>query len=929
MNQAEQNSSNAERRARTFARLSVEDVFSRLETARDGLPEVEAARRFSLFGSNQMPRAKRRPWYIDLIADFTHFFALLLWAGAILAWFAGLPELSFAIVVVILVNGIFSFWQEYRAERAAEALQALLPHRVTVRRDGIEVVIEAVEVVRGDVLILTEGETVPADARLFVAEKLSLDLSSLTGESRPVPRTAFAHIDAGQPAAFFPNLVFAGTAVSGGRGEAVVFATGAETEFGRIARLTQEQKKDLSPLERELQRVTRIVTLLAVGLGLIFFVLGVSFGGLSLPIAFIFAIGIIVANVPEGLLPTLTLSLAFGVRRMARRKALVKRLSAVETLGATTIVLTDKTGTLTENEMTVREIWTTDGLTEIAGKDTGRSPGNFSDLLCTAALCCDAHLVPPKAGRRKWSAIGDPTETAILVAAAKFGLTSETLRIYKRIAELPFDSVRKRMTTVELIDGRAVACVKGALNELLKLCDHVVLKGREKRLDAKIRSAIQESHDGLAARGRRVLAVARRDLDSKEEPVNGEWRTSEVERKLTFLGLIAMEDPPRPEVADAIRSCRNAGIRVAMITGDDGLTAAAISREIGLFESPVIITGDRLDRIDDVALTKLLTGPEVLFARVSPEHKLRLVETCQRIGEVVAVTGDGVNDAPALRRADIGIAMGATGTDVAREAADMVLTDDNFASIVDAIREGRAVFDNIRKFIGYVFVSNAAEMLPFVVFVLFGVPLPLTVMQVLAVDVGTDLFPALALGAERPGPNVMSRPPRKRREGLLNASTLLRAYLWLGSIEAALALAGYFWAQNTYGWPVAPFADSGQNYLTATTVTFVGIVMAQIGNAFAWRSEAESVFSIGIFGNRLLLWCIAAELALMIVLVCVPPFPTFFGMAPPTWDQWLVIIWFGPILLGLEEVRKLFVRRNQRSAGSSTRFASRQRRSRS
>ncbi|MBK8810087.1 MAG: cation-transporting P-type ATPase [Acidobacteria bacterium] len=895
-----------------FAFLSEDEALSLLESGRDGLDEKEAERRFALFGANLLPKGAKRAWYFDLARDFTHFFALMLWFGAALAWFAGLPELSWAIIIVIVVNGVFSFWQEYRAERAAEALQALLPHQVTVRRDGDHKIIPAENVVRGDILVLSEGETIPADARLIKAEKLRLNLSSLTGESKPIPRTTIAHGKHDQPLSVFPNLVFAGTSVSSGRGEAVVFSIGAATEFGRIAQLTQEQTKGLSPLEKELQRVMRFVTVLAVGLGAAFFVLGVMFGGLSLPVAFIFAIGIIVANVPEGLLPTLTLSLAIGVRRMARRRALVKRLSAVETLGATTIILTDKTGTLTENEMTVRELWADGKLTNVeTNTKESQASGPTFEVLRTGALCCDAHLVPPPPGSRKWTVIGDPTEAAILVAAAKFGLTEDRLKVFERIAELPFDSVRKRMSTIQSIDGATIACVKGALNEMLRFCTKISWGGEEVELTSDLQEAIQAAHDSLAQKGRRVLAVARRELNSDEPRYDGEWRGSDVERNLTFLGLIAMEDPPRPEVAAAIALCRKAGVRVAMITGDDGLTAAAIGREIGLNgDTPTIITGEQIDRIDDVTLTKLLTQSDVLFARVSPEHKLKLVQTCQKLGEVVAVTGDGVNDAPALRKANIGIAMGATGTDVAREASDMVLTDDNFASIVDAISEGRAVYDNIRKFIGYVFVSNAAEMIPFVVFVMFGVPLPLTIMQVLAVDVGTDLLPALALGAEQPGQEVMERPPRKQSEALLNSGILIRAYLWLGSIEAALALAGYFFAQFLAGWrPGGEFVSSGTVYVTATTVTFAGIVMAQIGSSFAWRSERQSIFSLGFFSNRLLLWCIAAEIGLMLALIYTPPLQRIFQMSPPTLEHWMMIGTFGVVLLLLEELRKLIARR--------------------
>jgi len=831
-----------------------------------------------------------------------------------------MPQLCWAIVVVILINGAFSYWQEYQAERAAEALQALLPRKVTVRRESEERLIAASDVVPGDLLLLTEGVAIPVDARVIVSERLRVDMSSLTGESRPVPRTAQSVDVAGRVSAALPNLVFAGTSVVSGRGEAVIFATGANTEFGRLAQLTQAQTEQQSPLQKELESVTRVVTLLAVGIGLVFFVVGTMLGGLSTVSAFLFAIGIIVANVPEGLLPTLTLSLALGVRRMAGRKALVKRLSSVETLGATTVILTDKTGTLTENEMTVRQLWTSGFDYRVSGtgyEATGRvepvgnnaGDGIVDELLRTAALCCDAHVVERQGPRRRLEVTGDPTEAAILVAACKAGISRDALKSWPRLAELPFDSVRKRMTTIQQIDASPTACVKGAPSELFPRCTSVRWKGTAVSFDESRQRLAREVHDRMAGRGLRVLAVATRRLDDGYQR-NRQWRVEDVERDLTLLGLIGMEDPPRPEVSGAVAACKRAGIRVFMVTGDDGLTGAAIGREIGLNRTTRIVSGLELESINDTELTELLQKSEVLFARVSPEHKLRLVQILQRHGDVVAVTGDGVNDAPALKRADIGIAMGVTGTDVAREAADMVLADDNFASIVAAIEEGRAVYDNVRKFVTYIFASNVPELVPFVVFVLFRIPLPLTIMQILAVDLGTDLFPALALGAEAPESDVMTRRPRQRSERLLNLPTLLRAYGWLGMLEAALSLSGYFFVFWLAGWHSGmPLSDSGPLYVTATTMTLAGIVACQVGNAFACRSRSESIWHLGFGTNRMLLGGIAAELKLLLVLIYTPPLRTVFGLAPLSPWHWLLLLTFGPVLLFFEEGRKALRRR--------------------
>lgn len=905
-----------------YTASSTETVLAALKSRSGGLVPSEVRLRLVEYGANALPKAPQRRWYVQLASNFVHLLALLLWVGAFLAWLAGMPQLSWAIVVVILINGAFSYWREYQAERAAEALQALLPRQVMVRRENEEQLIAATEVVPGDILLLTEGAAISADARILTAERLRVDMSALTGESKPIPRTADnAKVVLPVSTAALPNLVFAGTTVVSGRGEAAVFATGAHTEFGRIAQITQEQTDQQSPLQKELSTVTLIVTLLAVAMGGVFFIVGTMLGGLSRLAAFLFAVGIIVANVPEGLLPTLTLSLALGVRRMAGRKALVKRLSSVETLGAATVILTDKTGTLTENEMTVRELWTSgfdyrvggigyeaSGTVEVVGKGTAN--GFPRELLRTAALCSDAHLIEKQNQRKRFEVIGDPTEAAILVAAAKAGISQDALKSWPRLAELPFDSVRKRMTTIQQIDGKPAACIKGAPSEVFPRCSAIRWHSATRSFAENQQRLAWEAHDRMAGRGLRVLAVAIRRLED-EQPQNGHWKVEVLEDQLTLLGLIGMEDPPRPEVPEALAACRRAGVRVFMITGDDGLTAAAIGREIGLNgEKPLIVSGAELGSLDDASLARLMQESDVLFARVSPEHKLRLVDILQRQGEIVAVTGDGVNDAPALKRADIGVAMGATGTDVAREAADMVLADDNFASIVAAIEEGRAVYDNVRKFVTYIFASNIPEIVPFVVYVLFHVPLPLTIMQILAVDLGTDLLPALALGSERPQEDVMTKPPRRRSERLLNLPTLLRGYMWLGMLEAAFSLSGYLFALWFAGWHLGlPLESSNPVYLTATTMTLAGIVACQVGNAFACRSDSESIWRLGFTTNRVLLGAIVAEVCLLLILIYVLPLRTMFGLAPLAPIHWLLLLAFGPLLLLFEEGRKALRRR--------------------
>ncbi|HLG10060.1 MAG TPA: cation-transporting P-type ATPase, partial [Gaiellaceae bacterium] len=678
-----------------------------------GLTSEEVLSQRAQFGPNVLVEPPKPSRLRQFGSQLVHLFALLLWLGAALALVGGFPQLTAAILVVIIVNAVFAFAQEYRAERASEALRRVLPQTARVRRDGDEREIPAEELVPGDVVVLQPGDRVSADAEVLSRHELRVDNSTLTGESRPV-----------EP----ERLVYAGTHVARGTAEAVVVATGMATEFGRIAELTQRGKEEPSPLELELRRVTRVVALVSFGLGSLFFVVA-GFLGMGLEERFVFAIGVTVANVPEGLLPTVTLALALGTQRMAKRNALVRRLSAVETLGETTVICTDKTGTLTENEMTVERVWSPEhGWFEVEG--AGYEPfGRFRqdgqvasahplrELLRCALLCNDARLTTGPSGTE---IVGDPTEAALVVVAEKGGLRhAHEVARRPRVAEIPFDSTRKEMTTVHLVGGRRVAYVKGAAEVVVPR----TTLGRDEQVRAL--AAAEEMERGAL----RVLAFARRVLPDGVEVAG------EVEGELELLGVAGMLDPPRPEVAAAIESCKVAGIRVIMVTGDSGYTAEAVARRIGLVRDDAHVIGpSELDQLDDEELRSRLAERDVIFARISPEQKLRLARVLRAGGEIVAMTGDGVNDAPALKEADIGVAMGRSGTDVARETADMVLLDDNFASIVAAVEEGRAVYDNIRRFAAYHFCSNVGELLPFLAWGVAGgaIPLPLTVMQVLA-----------------------------------------------------------------------------------------------------------------------------------------------------------------------------------------------------
>ena len=874
--------------------LTGEEVLALLRGGPQGLGEDAAAERLATYGPNVLERVRRRPLALRLGEQFVSLFAALLWVGGALAFLAGLPELGWAIFAVIIINGIFSFLQEFRAERAVQALQALLPHEITVLRDGRAARLPATRIVPGDVLHLAEGDQMPADAQLLSARNVRVDQSALTGEPNPVfKRPAPGNERARVPRLERQELVFAGSGIVSGEATAVVIATAMATELGAVAHLTQAVVEAPSPLQREMRRVTRIVTVLSLAFGAGAFVLGVATGLLRVGEGFVFALGVIVANVPEGLLPTLTLALALGVQRMARRRSLVKRLSAVEAIGATTVICTDKTGTLTEGRMALSAIWLS-GITR-SDSELFADASEIRPLLEAAVLASQATADH-----------GDPTEVALVRAAAQAGIDAAVLRTSRPLlAAHPFDSFRKRMTLVRAAADGPVAYVKGAPRETLALCDRICWQGRTIALDPEHRRQCLAEQDRLASEGLRLLLVAERPLS----PGLLEAPPSAVECGLTLMGLVALWDPPRPEVSEAIALSQRASIRVIMLTGDYGLTGEAIGRRIGL-QVRKLITGDEVRRMRADTLRDLVQEPGILFARMSPAHKLAVVQALKALGEVVAVTGDGVNDAPALKAADVGVAMGGRGTEVAREAADMVITDDNFASIVWAIRRGRAVYSNMGKFVTYIFASNVPELVPFLIFVLFGVPLPLTVMQILAVDLGTDLLPALALGAEPEEADVMERPPRRRDERLLTGRRLLHAYGFLGVIEAFLSLSGFFWVYCLAGWrPGLALASAGPLYRRATTMTLSGIVAAQVGNVFACRTERTSVLRIGLTSNPLILLGVAAEIGVLIGLIAVPPLREIFALELLGFPEWGVLLTFPPLIVLAEEARKLALRR--------------------
>ena len=922
---------------RNLLDLGTERVYAAMASEPGGLDDREVGIRLARTGPNRIEDLPGPGLAQRLLGQFIHLLALLLWIAAGLAFAAGMPELGVAIVVVIVLNGIFGLLQEYRAERAVAALRRLLPSASTVLRGGVERQVSAEDLVPGDLLVLNEGDRVSADARVVDAAHLRVDESSLTGESHPVRKTAHPESGVVRTIIHAHNVVFAGSLVMSGSGRAVVAATGMATEFGRIARLTQAVEPEPSPLQIEVARVARRVAILSAVMGIGFFALGSLVGDLSPQAGAIFAIGIVIGNVPEGLLPTMTLSLALGVQRMARRNAIVKRLSSVETLGSCTVICTDKTGTVTKNEITVRELWAAGERAAVTG--VGYTPEGefvsdghtvrhdlalFLPILRIGQMCSSAHLVDAGPEGGGWRVLGDPTEGALLVVAAKAGLDRDIeLGDRPLVRTLAFEPGRKRMSTIHRVpasEGELVAYVKGAPRELIALAEKAFVGGEEVPLTPDLRAAALAENDRMASAGLRVLACAYRYLPTEIEARVGSLPPGEVEDRLVLAGLVGMEDPPREEVGPAVADCRAAGVRIVMITGDYGLTAECIARETGILpEGPaMVLEGADTETLSDDALRRILSSGEVLFARATPEHKLRIVSVLQSMGEVVAVTGDGVNDAPALRQADIGVAMGLAGTDVAREAADMVLVDDNLATIVGAIEEGRAIFDNMRKFIVYIFAHLSPEAIPFILFALFHTPLPLTVMQILAIDLGTETLPALALGTERPEPDVMARPPRRRTESLLGLGSLLRGYAFLGGMTTVIVLTAFFAYLISMGWAWgdtgAPSSAVGQG---ATTIVFGGIVIMQVANAFACRTERASSFSVGLLSNRPLLWGIAFELALAGAIVYLQPLQAIFGTAwvDPRW--WLLPAILAPFVFLAEEARKLLVRRYvRRSPGT-------------
>jgi len=919
--------------------LPEERVYEALGASPQGLTEDDAFARLTQHGKNVLPTKVGRPIIFKFLYQFTSLFAIMLEVAAVLVFIAAMLStgasrqdninVTIAIIGVVLLNATIGFFQEYRAEKATEALQKLVPANAKAIRDGDVTIVAAADLVPGDIIALEEGDSISADARVVRQYELSTNNIALTGESDAVRKTADAIVEEELATINMPNLVFMGTSVSSGTGRAVVFATGLKTEFGRIYSLTAGVSEEKSPLMREIDTMARTVSTIALVCGVALFFMGKVLG-LDWVGALLFALGVMVALVPEGLPATLSVALSIGVQRMAKAKALIKNLAGVETLGSTNVIATDKTGTLTKAEMTLKTIWADGDEVEVTG--AGYAPdGDFvvgdttlprdearrrlEPLLRAMTFCNDAKVMAPK-DDDGWRVIGDPTEGCLLVAAQKagFDLLAELIERPK-IYELPFESVRKRMSVVHVEGDGQHAFVKGAPSETIERCSHMRLGGRVVLLTDELRAQIVAQNDERSRQALRVLAVCERDLPNELT----DYKPDTVEIDLTFLGLVGMIDPPRPEVSAAVEEALGAGIRIIMVTGDYGLTAEAIARRIGIVrgDKPVrVITGVDLDDMAEGDLqAELQKDQDVIFARVAPEHKMEVVTALKDLGLIVAVTGDGVNDAPALKKADIGVAMGLSGTDVSREAATMILLDDSFASIIKAVEQGRGVYANVKKMVTYIFSHNMAELFPFVFATVAGLGLvPLGALQVLAIDLGSDVLPGLALGTEHPEAGVMNQPPRARSERLMSRATLARV-AYIGAIQSVFAVAGFLYVLLSHGWQWGDMSwmdPSNADYLVyceALTMTQAAIVAGQFANGFGCRTERESLFKVGLFTNKFLVISEFVGIAIMCAIAYVPFLQHIFKTAPLTLADWGFLVVAAVTLFFAEEARKWYLRR--------------------
>lgn len=899
----------------------VENVFKKLDTTSDGLTEEEAKKRLDLYGKNELTEKKRKSKVIIFLEQFKDFLVFVLIFAALISAFVGELTESIIIWIIIIANGILGFIQEYRAEAAIDALKEIGALKALVKRSGKKREISSLDIVPGDIVYLESGDKVPADGRVIKNTNLYVEEAALTGESVPAEKKfQVLSVEAQKeiPVNDQKNMVFSSTIVTNGRGSYVVTKTGMNTEVGKIAELIQTQEEMETPLNKKLKKFGKQIGLIILSICIVIFIIKVVRQDTILN-AFIISISLAVAAIPEGLPVVVTTTLALGVQRMSKKNAIIRKLPAIETLGSTTKICTDKTGTLTKNEMTVKQLYLNHINLYVSGEGyepIGKikdSEGNQlspqeNDVLKThilaGYLCNNAYLMRDE--KEKYIIEGDPTEGAFIVLGEKSGLIRKEIDIrYERIVEYFFDSTRKRMSVVveDKKENKETLYMKGAPEIVLNLCDRIYIDGTIRKLTGDDRAKILKANNEMAAQALRVLATAY-DFCEAETYI---CKPREVEEDLIFIGLVGIIDPARPEAKSAIETSKRAGIDVKMITGDQAITAKAIARELDIIkdQNEKIILGSQISDLSDEELLD-----SHVYARVAPEHKLRIVEALQKRGEIVAMTGDGINDAPALKKADIGVAMGITGTDVSKEASAMILADDNFATIVSAVEEGRGIFDNMKKFILFLISCNIAEILLIFVGILFDLPLPLIAIQILWINLMTDGLPALALSSDPYEPDLMSRKPRNPKRNIIDkrafTSIIIRAI-----IITVISLILYFIALEIYapGWPTLP-KDSPQLYLPRTFV-FSTLLICELLNVYNTRSDRRSFFKVPVLSNKYLLGAVLISLIANFVLIYTPPLATLFQLSPIPLIDWFVIIPLSFLTVAAEEMIKWYWRRHK------------------
>lgn len=894
-----------------FYKENINNIFKELSVQKEiGLNHSEASNRLQQYGTNELKEEKKESFFFKIINQFKDFLVIILIAASIISMIVGETTDAIVILAIVVVNAILGIVQEGKAEKALEALKKMASPNAKVLRNGKIDIVPANTIVPGDVAFIEAGDIVPADLRLFESSNLKIDESSLTGESVPVEKDSNIYIEGEVSLGDRKNMAYMSTIVTYGRGKGIVVGTGENTEIGKIAEMLQNYGDETTPLQRKLNELGKYLGISCIIICGVVFAIGL-FQGRNILDMFMISISLAVAAIPEGLPAIVTIVLALGMKKMVKRNAIVKKLLAVETLGCTTFICSDKTGTLTQNEMTVTKAFTNMNALCITGH--GYKPGGqfFIDnnpinsqekqdinlLLTSCILCNDASLEKTDDETNTWRIVGDPTEGALITFAEKGDLAKKDLnKSYPRIEEIPFDSNRKMMTTFHenFPLGNIVSFTKGAPDIVIKNCKNIYVNGKKVQFTDDLKKKVIDENSKYSKEALRVLAFAYRTYDNIPSNINSKT----IEKNMTFIGLVGMIDPPRKEAKDAIDVCKKAGIKSVMITGDYKDTAFAIAKSLGIAKSEdEAMTGDELNKISDEELEKRVKTTRV-YARVSPEHKVRIIEALKNNGEVIAMTGDGVNDALALKRADIGVSMGITGTDVAKNTADVILTDDNFASIVSAVEEGRIIYSNIKKFVFFLLSCNIGEILIVLLSILFNLPVPLIPIQLLWLNLITDSFPALALGVEKGEPDIMEIPPRNPNEPILNK----RMAIGIGIQSIALTIAvllSYMWGLNIHGH---------NNLIVARTIAFATLITAELLRAYSSRSERFTLFEIGFFTNHTLIYSTILSFLLLIAVIYIPILQPIFKTYPISLKEWSIIIRFAIIPIITGELSKLFLK---------------------